>query len=317
MVHAEFMPISVATLVPTTVVGMDLYHGSADGSPNVLFRGRNYPLLVEDIANLRERKVINLYIKSENRLDYQFYLRQLVEGKTESASFSARTSALGLVVRNVLQTAFAQDDVDTTVQAACELAKMATDIVGSEAFKSSELLRVLHHDYTTFTHSANVALYSAILAKTLGYTSDEISQITVGGLLHDLGKLNIPEAILCKPGRLDEKEFRVIQTHPTSGFRQLISRSDLSLGQLMMVYQHHERVDGSGYPVGIDARDMHPWAKLCAVVDVFEAVTSNRPYRKPMLRSEAIELLRREAGQSLDKEMVECWATAIQTKSND
>lgn len=177
------------------------------------------------------------------------------------------------------------------------------------------MFQVLHHDYTTFTHSANVALYTTMLAKGLGFSVKDITQVTAGGLLHDLGKLEIPESILCKPGRLNEEEFRIIQMHPTLGYRRLVHREDLTYGQLMMVYQHHERLDGSGYPVGVPAAEIHPWAKLCAIVDVFEAVTSIRPYRKPMPHGEAIELLRRDAGKELDKEMVQCWASTIQTNS--
>ena len=81
----------------------------------------------------------------------------------------------------------------------------------------------------------------------------------------------------------------------------------------MMVYQHHERLDGNGYPVGITGDEIHPWGKLCAVVDIYEAVTSQRPYRTPMTRQQAIDLLRRESGKALEMEVVECWISIIQS----
>ena len=319
MLSTDFIPISVATLVPTTSVGMDLYQVGEDKERVVLYRGGDYPIEPADIDRLRERGVNRLFISADKRDDYQAYLRRISECDPAlgEVSIQARVGAVNEVVRDMLRTSFSNNDVAQTVQLAGDLAEMACNLVSQDDFAPNDLFQVLHHDYTTFTHSANVALYCTMLAKALGFSVDEIKQITAGGLLHDLGKLEIPEAILCKPGRLDEAEFRIIQMHPTLGFRRLIDRDELTYGQLMMVYQHHERIDGSGYPVGVPDSEIHPWAKLCAIVDIFEAVTSIRPYRKPMPRNEAIELLRRETGEALDSEMVQCWASTIQTNSTN
>jgi HD-GYP domain-containing protein (c-di-GMP phosphodiesterase class II) len=184
--------------------------------------------------------------------------------------------------------------------------------VSKDEFAASDLFQVLYHDYATFTHSANVAFYCGILAAELGYSRKEIEQIATGGLLHDIGKLEIDDAVLCKPGRLDEAEFRQIRLHPLLGFRKLAHREDLLEGQLMMTYQHHERLDGKGYPVGCAESDIHPWAKLCAVVDVFEALTSQRPYRSPMPHSKALLLQQRDSGTAFDPEMLACWKSIIQ-----
>ena len=131
---------------------------------------------------------------------------------------------------------------------------------------------------------------------------------------HDVGKLEIADAILSKPGRLDDAEFEIIREHPRTGFRKLCRREDLNFGQLMMVYQHHERLDGKGYPVGITAEQIHPWAKVCTVVDVFEALTSNRPYRKAMSYSKAFEIMDRDSGLAFDPEMLKCWKSDMLTR---
>lgn len=316
MFSADFLPISVTTIVPSTAVGMDLYQATEDNDHVVLYRGSHYPIQATDLDRLRERGVKHLFIPTSARDDYQAYLRRIsqCDPLLGEVSIQARVGALNEVVRDMLRTSFSNNDVAQTVQAASDLADMACNLISQDGFHSNDLFQVLHHDYTTFTHSANVALYCTMLAKGLGYSTADITEITAGGLLHDLGKLEIAESILCKPGRLDDHEFRVIQMHPTVGFRRLMNRDDLSYGQLMMVYQHHERLDGGGYPVGVPRSEIHPWAKLCAVVDIFEAVTSVRPYRKPMLRDKAIELLRREAAaNAIDLEMVKCWASIIQT----
>ena len=100
--------------------------------------------------------------------------------------------------------------------------------------------------------------------------------------------------------------------HPTLGLNQVAFRKDLVEGQLMMIYQHHERLDGNGYPVGVTGAEIHPWAKICAVVDVFEAITSHRPYRSPMDKSRAIDVLNQDCGLAFDPEVLACWVKITQ-----
>lgn len=313
MQGADFIPISVATLLPTETVGLDLYQQEVDSERLLLYRGAEFPLTMDDLQRLRGRGVHRLFISKSSRTLYQKYLRKIATSDNPgSIPISARAGALNEVVRDVLESAFSRDNVDKTVYAAEQLGSLAADIVTKDEFAVSDLFEVLHHDYATFTHSANVAFYCGILAGELGYSKSDIELITTGGLLHDLGKLDIDEDILCKPGKLDDLEFRKIRMHPLLGFKKLAHREDLTEGQLMMAYQHHERLDGKGYPVGCMDADIHPWAKLCAVVDVFEALTSQRPYRTPMPRSKALMLQQRDSGAAFDPEMLACWKSIIQ-----
>jgi len=312
MLAADYVPISVATLLPTAAVGLDLFQQEQDSERVVLYRGAEYPLTMDDLNRLRGRGVHQLYISKTSRSEYQSYLRTLATNDDPNkVPFSARVGALAEVVRDVLESAFTRQQVEQTVAAADQLGMLAADIVTHDQFAAGDLFRVLHHDYATFSHSTNVAFYCGILADELGYSKSEIKEITTGGLLHDIGKLEIDEKILCKEGKIDECEYRIIQAHPLIGLRKLAFREDLSEGQLMMTYQHHERIHGKGYPVGVRGDEIHPWAKLCAVVDVFEALTSHRPYRKPMARSKALVLLQRDSGTSFDPEILACWKTII------
>lgn len=292
---------------------MDLYQKDPETDRLVLYRSGDYPLSDEDLFRLRGRGIQQLYIEKTSQTNYQDYLRKLATtDDPESVPLSARAGAVMEVVRNVLQSVFSGGSLDQTIEAAEDLGKLATDILTKNTFAANDLFRVLHHDYTTFTHSANVAFYCGLLARELGFDREEIKQITVGGLLHDLGKIDIQEGILCKTERLQDSEFRKIRLHPVLGFRKLANREDMVEGQLMMAYQHHERLDGRGYPLGCVDMDIHPWAKLCSVVDVFEALTSQRPYRTPMPRNKALMLQQRESGKAFDPEMLTCWKKIIQ-----
>ncbi len=313
MPEADYIPISVATLLPSATVGLDLFQAEQDTGRLILYRGAEYPLAARDLKRLKDRGVHRLFISRESQGRYQKYLRQLASGPIEDGRIpmQARLGAMNEVVRDVLSRSLTAEDNGQVIHSASHLGKVVAQTVTSQAFAASDLFNVLHHDYTTFTHSANVAFYAAILATKLGFSVDEVQQITTGGLLHDLGKLEISEDILCKPGRLDEAEFREIKKHPLIGFRRLANRPELSYGQLMMVYQHHERLDGKGYPVGCASDEIHIWSKICSVVDVYEALTSQRPYRTPMPKLKALDLIARERGTAFDPEIFSCWESII------
>ncbi len=315
----DVIPISLNTLVSSIDLGMDLYVKSPSTGELKLYRQADFPLHVKDLERLKARGIKQLYIQSSSREQYQNYLRSIAAPAAggPSPEYSARLAAVNEVVRDVLEGDFKKGNSDAAVSSANELGSMTADLIMHDEFAAADMMRVLHHDYATFTHSANVSFYASMLAAELGLSEEEVQQIASGGLLHDLGKLEIDDRILCKPGRLDENEFRIIRRHPTVGFRRLVHRNDLSQGQLMMVYQHHERIDGGGYPTGSDGNDIHLWAKICAVVDVFEALTSHRPYRTPMPRKRALDILNRDSGTAFDSEILACWEAIILSTCKD
>jgi HD-GYP domain-containing protein (c-di-GMP phosphodiesterase class II) len=152
-----------------------------------------------------------------------------------------------------------------------------------------------------------------MLAQGMGTTAiNDLAAMATAGLLHDIGKRHIPQHVLNKTGKLTDEEWALIMEHPTTGFRELSERNDLSWAQLMVAYQHHERLDGSGYPTGVGGDEIHPWAKLCAVVDVFDAMTCHRPYRKAAGSKAASEHLRQRAGSWFDQEAVKWWTSQVE-----
>ena len=156
-------------------------------------------------------------------------------------------------------------------------------------------------------HSFRVAYYTRLLAQKLawkrGYTEDIVHEYYNIALLHDIGKLSIPDAILNKPGRLDDEEFLIMKSHAAKGeelLKNVTVVKDLAVGAGC----HHERIDGKGYPRGLKGDDIPDVAKVIAVADTFDAMYSTRPYRKQMLLSDVIAELKRISGQQLDEEVV-------------
>lgn len=310
------IPISMATLSPTALLNIDIYLKSSANAAPILFCAADELPDLERLTPLVSQGVNKLFIDASDRETYQQYLRQNWANllTDESSPVANRAAVMSEVIRDVLNTEFSGGDTESIVNASQKLGRGTCNLLGDHIVVARQLCDVLHHDYATFTHCSNVSMYAVLLARALGFSKSDVEEIAVGGLLHDLGKLQIDSRILTKPGRLDDFEFREVKKHPVTGFAALVDRQDLSYGQLMMVYQHHERLDGRGYPVGCVADEIHPWGKLCAIVDVYEALTSNRPYRSPMTPKTAMAVLDKGDGTEFDSEMLKCWRQLINTR---
>jgi putative nucleotidyltransferase with HDIG domain len=163
-------------------------------------------------------------------------------------------------------------------------------------------------DHETSGHSFRVSLYATSLAKALGIHGTELKAIEWGSLLHDVGKMVVPDEILRKMGPLTPEEWHIMKQHPTWGFDMLAEVSFLQPAALDIIYSHHERWDGKGYPRGLSGGEIPLAARIFAVVDTYDAITSDRPYRRARSHQVALGELQRVAGQQLDPWMVESFA---------
>lgn len=153
------------------------------------------------------------------------------------------------------------------------------------------LTDIRNTDDYTFLHSVNVCVLSLLNAAGMGIPSVRMEELGAGALLHDLGKIWVNEDILKKPGSLTPEEYDEIKRHPAYGFEILTSQVNFSTNSAKVVVQHHERCDGSGYPQKLKKEDIHWYALLVMVVDVYDALTADRPYRLGMKPHEAIEII--------------------------
>jgi HD-GYP domain-containing protein (c-di-GMP phosphodiesterase class II) len=153
-------------------------------------------------------------------------------------------------------------------------------------------------------HCERVAQNAMVLGRALGFSTAELETLYWGALLHDLGKIVVSESILLKPGPLTEAEYSEIKRHPAYGAELLASISPEFQAIAEAVHFHHERWDGRGYPLGLRGETIPLSSRIIAIVDVFEALTSDRPYRRPMLPSQALDYLKAEAGLHFDPRLV-------------
>jgi diguanylate cyclase (GGDEF)-like protein/putative nucleotidyltransferase with HDIG domain len=159
-------------------------------------------------------------------------------------------------------------------------------------------------DQTQHTHIRRVQTYAAALARSVGMTENEVQGVTTAALLHDIGKLAVPEHILSKPGPLTAEEFQKIRTHPQVG-SEIIAHVPFPYPVAPLIASHHERWDGKGYPSSLRGEEIPLGARILTVVDYFDALRRDRPYHKAMSYDASVELLRQEAGKALDPHVVQ------------
>ena len=162
-------------------------------------------------------------------------------------------------------------------------------------------------DPYTHGHSRRVARHSERIARELGLPPDQVARIRAAALVHDIGKINVPRPILTKPGRLTEEEFALVKRHPGDGAAMVAALGDSELTAI--VRSHHERIDGTGYPDGLAGADIPIGARIIAVADTFDAITSTRPYRDPRTHKQALDVLQGEAATQLDARAVAAFAS--------
>jgi HD-GYP domain-containing protein (c-di-GMP phosphodiesterase class II) len=174
-----------------------------------------------------------------------------------------------------------------------------------------ELLEVLgsaiaKRDSDTSVHNYRVTLYAIELARTINLPDSEMRVLIAGSFLHDVGKIGVPDGILLKPGKLDPAEFEIMKTHVELGGHILQKSSWLAVAR-EVVLNHHEKFGGGGYPRGLSGNEIPLAARIFAIVDVFDALTSQRPYKQPMSLDQSLAIIRKDAGSHFDPVLVDAF----------
>jgi len=171
-------------------------------------------------------------------------------------------------------------------------------------------------DPYTFAHSTRVAHYSLLIAKELGLKKEQLQNIELAALFHDIGKIGIPDAILNKPFGLDEEEFTLMKKHPEFSYeiiKDIPGIEEVKMG----VLHHHERFDGRGYPANLKSDDIPIISRIITVADSYDAMTSTRSYRKGLPKSVAMEELFKFSGKQFDADLVKAFMRGMRKNKNN
>ncbi len=181
------------------------------------------------------------------------------------------------------------------------------DLIIADDVTSRELLKITCYDFYTYTHSVNVGVFSVLLAKSAFKGSDahDMHELGAGFFLHDIGKVRINPSIINKRGKLTEEEMHTMKLHPTEGYNILKETNQLTEECMIIVMQHHEREDGSGYPGRLKEDQIHTYGRICCIADVYDALTSDRSYQQKLNTFGALKLMKETLVKNFHKELFE------------
>jgi putative nucleotidyltransferase with HDIG domain len=288
------VPVPVATLQGDTLNPVDLYLETAPEN-YVLYRSARIPLEPESLERLQERGVKTLYCRKKESQAYYDYvernLQSIIAGDELSGPEAGRI--VYETASRTMADLFENPRSGQLQTRARRLAKATVTALVRDPDTLWDMTAMAGHDYQTYTHCVNVSLFLAgACQQILGIDdADELEDISVGGVLHDIGKSKVPESILKKPGKLTDDEFQTIKEHPLSGLDLARQHKLLSKTSENVILRHHERKDGSGYPDGLGMEDLDDVARLSTIVDVYDALTTDRPYADARTPYEALKLM--------------------------
>lgn len=190
------------------------------------------------------------------------------------------------------------------------VAELANNII-ENADASMWLTHLKNRDEYTAIHSVNVCVLSITFGRAIGLDKNQLNDLGLGALLHDMGKMCVPLEILNKPGKLTNEEFEIMKSHPLQGFKLLERNKDLSFEVLDIVKSHHERLNGSGYPGGLKDENINYFTKIVSITDVYDAITSDRVYHDGMTPHEALKKMYEWAPGNFDDELMQAFIRTI------
>lgn len=269
-------------------VGMEVARPVYDANGFMLLN-RGVKLLPEYIEKLKLLQIYSVYIADSLIPDVE--IEDIILDETRQRAKQ--------LIRGIIQGAGSQQkNAPSLVIPKAGLSDLLNELISqllANRNLSVNLADIRSSDDYTFAHSVNVAVLALVIGLAMGLSRGDLVKIGLGAFLHDIGKTCIPNKILNKPGSLTTEEMLQIKQHPVHGRNLLKGQAMVDPKAVKIIYQHHERSDGSGYPEGLNAVQMHLFAKIVAVADVYDALVADRPYRPAYLPHQALEILAAES----------------------
>lgn len=292
--NEQFLPVALATLQFERLTPCDLYRCVSDGQ-YVFFAKKG----VWFDRAARNRVIASgaglLYIRREERVHFNTYLKETLVSIVNDPAISSekKAEAVHTSCLQTLRRTFEEPRAVFLAQT-CEILEPTVNLIVSDAEATKHLLQLTTYDHSTYVHSINVGIFSIALAQNLfsGDNQHDMQALGAGFFLHDLGKCKIPIEILNKPGMLTDEEREIVQRHVLDGYQMVESSGLMTDEARTIILQHHERDDGGGYPYQKKAEEIHPYARICRLADIYEALTSDRPYHSSRSSFEALKFMK-------------------------
>ena len=303
----DFIPIHLEIVKTDELLPLDLYiRVRYEGQVRyVLYKKKGLKLERGDRDKLMENQISTLFIRTEDIEVYQKYIEKELENV--DPEIETRRKAIltyeraSCMLRDIFENAIYGSKIERMI----DLVGGIVDSILADSRIIKSMLSIIGHDYFTYTHSVNVFILVLGTVYHIGYKEPELlKEIGFGALMHDIGKRRIDRRILQKPGPLDPDEWLEIEKHPLYSAEIIQSIGSVSWRSREITLQHHEKVDGSGYPYGLEGHEISKFSKITCIADIFDALTTDRPYKKGVRPFEALNIMLSEMRSKLDMRLM-------------
>ena len=301
-----YVPVKVRDLIVGTIVPCSIFLPSASGDSHefdleeLISGGAMYGRSVHDF--LTREDIEEVYISREKEDVFFNYFNQNLQKIIHSPDLPVeeKTELLYDNAESIVRKVFNERPTPSNIKLGLQFAENFADHITTDTVGVDALFSLFSKDYYTFTHSVQVAILGMAFCKAMGWEHEDVKSFGIGALFHDIGKNVIEESILNKPSRLDAEEFNIIKKHTVFGYQQLRDAQLITRDQLSIVLHHHEAADGSGYPGGLKGLEIHRFARVAHIVDVYDALTTKRPYKDAISPAGAMDIMGGDMRASFD-----------------
>jgi HD-GYP domain-containing protein (c-di-GMP phosphodiesterase class II) len=302
----KYFKIRMSSLIPAQATQFDLY----------LFINQHFVLYLRSGDHLSSEKIDALnnrgsdlfYVPETQRQSYKDYVSQQLKGSDLNVRQKAqvlRETSLALV-----EEIYEQPDVHRALTDSKALIDQFVNFMDEEPEGMAHLISLSSHDFYTFNHSLDVCIYSLGLGQTASYKPEDLRELGRGALFHDIGKRNVSVDIICKTGPLTDVEWAQMQKHPTYGLK-ILSEQDVSDAIRACCFEHHESFLGNGYPQQLTGPEIHPMARIVALTDTYDALTSKRSYNVPMQPMAALNFMKEKLAGRYDPDLLKAMYSVL------
>ncbi len=296
-----FFKVRINTLVPGKPLTFDL-HIKINNS-NIVYVRAGDKLELSKIKTLENKDSGHHFlVKEEDRKAYKNYVHeQLISDDLDvrQKAVLLRESSMTLV-----EELFEHPDVNKALDGARPVINEFIDFMQAEPEAMGHLISLSGHDFYTYNHSLDVGIYSLGLAEAVGFNKKELEEMGIAALFHDIGKRQVSLDILCKKGSLSDAEWAQMQKHPQYGLIILNQNPNCSDAVKAACFEHHESFSGNGYPQNISGQEIHPFARIVALTDTYDAMTTQRSYNVPLKPMDAVTMIKEKLSGRYDPDFL-------------
>lgn len=306
--ESKYFRIRLSTIRPDKITSFNIY----------VFIDKKYFLYLNAGDKLGDGKIELLHqrdtgdsfwVLEQDRDTYRGWVREEINSDLISPYDKAKILRESSVA--LMEDLFENPDVNKALDESRPIIKDFIDFMEVAPDAMGFMISLSGHDFYTYNHSLDVSIYSLGLGKALSFNAKEIEELGVGSLFHDIGKRNVSLDILCKKGGLTDAEWEQMRMHPQFGLVILNNHPNISDAVKAACFEHHESWAGNGYPQQLTAQEIHPFARIVAITDTYDAMTTQRSYNVPLKPFDAVTMMRDKLAGRYDPEMLKAMHSVL------